>query len=356
LIAKIAKSRIEIYADLESVVKKFTLETLRRIGKLAVPLLLSGAAPIGMQSLWAADFVVGVGTHLTGGSRPLGKSLDMLSAAGVTSFRDDATWSSIEKSKGIYSVPARMDQLVDEALKRKISPLLILAYGNRFYDDGGKPLTDESILAFTKYAEFVVRHFKGRVSRYEIWNEWEHTTGKTAKGSPEAYVRLARKVYPAIKKIDPQAEVLVGAVGTVGIKQGYLERIIRLGILEHGDMLTLHPYMHCERFSGPESWARWMRSVGEQLENWGGKPVSVYLTEMGWPSHQGRCGVSEETQAEYLRKIYKHARELPFIKGIWWYDLQNDGNDPADQEHNFGLVRGDFTEKPAYKALREMAK
>ena len=31
------------------------------------------------------------------------------------------------------------------------------------------------------------------------------------------------------------------------------------------------------------------------------------------------------------------AKSRPFIKGIWWYDSINDGDDRTNKEHNFGF-------------------
>lgn len=299
-------------------------------------------------------FTVGAGTHLAGGRRDIVRSLDSLQAAGVMSIRDDATWALVEQKKGELKIPAHWDVLVDEAGRRGIEVLWILDYGNRFYDGDAKPFSDEGRAAFARYAAFVVAHFKGRVSRYEIWNEWEHTTGKTKPGTPEAYAALVRATAPAIKRADPSVEVIVGAVGAEGIRGGYLQRIIELGVLDHAGALSVHPYVHCRRLwhSKPQAWADWMRSLHVDLARWAGSPVDFYITEMGWPSNKGACGISEEAQAEYLAEMFELGRSMPFVKGIWWYDFQNDGPDRKEREHNFGLVDERFEPKPAYEALK----
>ena len=79
--------------------------------------------------------------------------------------------------------------------------------------------------------------------------------------------------------------------------------------------------------------------------------MPLYLTEMAWPSHQGACGIDENLQAAYLARAFFLARTLPSIRGMWWYDFRNDGTDRTEREHNFGLVRQDFTPKPAYRVL-----
>ena len=48
----------------------------------------------------------------------------------------------------------------------------------------------------------------------------------------------------------------------------------------------------------------------------------------------------------------------PYVTNAFWYSLRNNywqDNDPTDVEANYGLVRVDFTEKPAYAAFRAQA-
>jgi hypothetical protein len=84
-----------------------------------------------------------------------------------------------------------------------------------------------------------------------------------------------------------------------------------------------------------------------------GKPL--WITEMGYPTHAGAAGVDEETQANYAVRTFLLARTSPAVERVFWYDLQNDGEDRDEGEFNFGLVRMDRTPKPAYRACRTMA-
>lgn len=64
-------------------------------------------------------------------------------------------------------------------------------------------------------------------------------------------------------------------------------------------------------------------------------------------------GLSEAQQANRLQRVY-----LSYIangvKRIFIYNLRNKGTNPAEGEDNFGIVRRDFTPKPAWHAFREM--
>ena len=75
-----------------------------------------------------------------------------------------------------------------------------------------------------------------------------------------------------------------------------------------------------------------------------GKPL--WITEFGYPTHAGEAGVDEETQANYLVRAFLLARASPAIERVSWYDFQNDGEDPAEPEMNFGLVRKNLSHNP----------
>src|SRR5207248_11095669 len=86
-----------------------------------------------------------------------------------------------------------------------------------------------------------------------------------------------------------------------------------------------------------------------------GKPAPLYVTEMGWPTQIDKRGMPPRASADFLARMYLLSRTLPFMKGIWWYDFQDDGWNATYNEANFGIVRPDLTPKPAYFALAGVA-
>jgi hypothetical protein len=76
---------------------------------------------------------------------------------------------------------------------------------------------------------------------------------------------------------------------------------------------------------------------------------------MGWPTHSGPHGVAEDVAAAYAQRFYLLARTRPWIAGVWWYELFDDGTDPQKREHHFGLLRPDGGSKAAFGALLEIA-
>jgi hypothetical protein len=294
-------------------------------------------------------FVVGIGRSI---HDPNGAVADALRVLGVGSIRVDAPWQSIEHAPGRYAIPAWLDSAVDSARAAGVEPLLILAYGHALYG-GDKPRTPAQIEAFTRYARHVTVHFAGRVRYFDLWNEWDAQTGRTSPGSADDYVALARRVYPAIKAANPDSVVLSGGISSFGLERGWVERFIELGGLEAVDALSLHPY-NLHRDGTPED------AIGEldrvhALTRDAARPVPIYVTEMGYPAYSGRGGVSRETAAVYLARFMLLASTRPHVAGVWWYCLRDQGNDPANREHTFGVLDAVLQPKPAARALRDVA-
>jgi len=221
-----------------------------------------------------------------------------------------------------------------------------------------KPISDEAVEGFTRYAEFVVEHFKGKVKLYEVWNEWDIAIGGTTPGTAEAYVKLLKAVYPRIKKIDPEITVMGGAMTSGGIRKGWLENMVKAGGLASLDAVSIHSYIHGSpgRARTPEAWADFVAGAHETVQkSSGGKDVPLYISEMGWPTQTGPRGTAPTQAAAFLARMFLLARTMPYLAGIWWYDFQDDGWKPDDMENNFGIVRPDLTPKPAFYALADVS-
>jgi len=301
-----------------------------------------------------SKFDVGISVHLAAHTAMLPGQLSLIVQAGADSVRDDVDWDHIEMEKDHLVMPSGFDDLVNQALKANVQPLLILDYGNRFYDSGDKPASPQALTAFARYAAFVVQHFKGRVHLYEMWNEWNTTTGNTHRGTPQDYVRLLRVVYPAVKAIDPSAVFIAGAVG--GRDFNWLSAMLSAGALGSFDALSIHPYNFGQPVRTGDAWARDMLATEDVIHRYtGGRDLPLYITEMGWPTYSGANGISPQEAATNLAQMFLLARTMKFLNGIWWYDFRDDGWDASNKENDFGLVRPDLTPKAAFAALEAVA-
>jgi polysaccharide biosynthesis protein PslG len=323
---------------------------------LAIPLLWITAFSSSAQSV-TPNFVVGLCTH-----NASDHELDMIQHAGIKAVRDDIVWSNVERDRGVLLMPARYERYVEQLRARGIEPLLILDYGNKLYDGGSYPASEEAVEGFARFAEFVATYFKGRVRHYEIWNEWNYGTGVSPghPGRPADYVALLRNVYPRLKAIDSNMVVIGGAMSGNGIHAGWLEAACQAGLLDHLDVVSYHPY--CWRAEGndrtPEVGLRKLIEENQAvIEHYARREVPVYLTELGWPNHTGKGGTTPNETTKFLTDSFAVARSFPFIRGIWWYDFRDDGEpNSTDPEHHFGLVSRDLEPKPAFAAIEAVAR
>lgn len=313
---------------------------------------LLGLAPFAPAQTIEEPFVVGVCAHELHKGDPSGRAYAMMRDAGITSVRTDAHWAYVERRPGQLKIEPHWHRYLKATAAQGLSTQFILGYGNSHYGGGEKPRTEPVRAAFNRYVEFITEELKGQVAYYEIWNEWDVEDPRDPEFTQD-YARLIADASGIIRQRAPNAKVLAGAVTTQGIESGFALRLLENGLMQSVDGLSLHPYVHCRgwRRNTPEAWIDWMAEVDKELTRAAGRPVPLYLTEMAWPSHQGACGIDENLQAAYLARAFFLARTLPSIRGMWWYDFRNDGTDRTEREHNFGLVRQDFTPKPAYRVL-----
>jgi hypothetical protein len=254
-------------------------------------------------------------------------------------LRDDAHWSRVEERSKEYSIPQEWTLFLARANELQISPLLILDYGNPLYGAEKEVRTGPQVRAYVAYARFLAARLKGSVPRYEVWNEWPMRSDQDIRD----YITLLRETYRAVKQVDPRAQVLGGGFGVRDV--GAMAKFLAMGGHKYLDGFSVHPYVHCERDPGPTGFLELLLRMSKATAAAHSRPL--YITEAGWPTHTARCGISERSAARHMAAAYLIARCVPRIAGMWWYDLTNDGRDPANMEHNFGLFRYDLQPKAA---------
>jgi hypothetical protein len=322
----------------------------------AVVLSLLGAL-LCNQALADEPFIVGIGTHLMNFEASPRKPLELAAQAGITALKDDAFWSTAEPAPNQLRIVPQWRTYLNTATALNLTRLTILDYST-FFHDNAKPREGEVKAAYLKYVDYVTGQLGNKVDYYEIWNEWDLEAPKDARLAAD-YAALVRDAVPLIRKHTvgqngTPAKILAGSITPEGMDFGFADHLIDAGMLDRVDGLSVHPYAHCAGGgqNNPESWVNWMRQYERHIRAKAGRDVPIYLTEMAWPSHTGACGNTPSTQAAYMARIMFFARTIPNIKGMWWYDLINDGPDRTDQEHNFGLLNEDLSPKPAYDVMK----
>jgi polysaccharide biosynthesis protein PslG len=309
-------------------------------------------------SAWSAEMQVGAAIHFANRDANVPAITQMVQRAGLTSWRASLVWAAIEREKGHYVLPppyARVVEQAREAKVRGLHPLLLLGYGNPLYENGGLVTTEEARQGFANYARWVAAQMKGVAHYYEIWNEWNIGFGSTTKprtvGSVEGYAALVRVAAAAIHEVDPHAVVIAG--GATNQDTRWFEAFARTKALSVVDGVSIHPYNYGKPIWGhtPEAAMAWVDQIEKILTKASGHRVDMYVTEMGWPT--STRGYSEDTVADYLTRFMTLAKASKYVRGVWWYDLIDDGSDSDNREDRFGLYHQNGEPKPAALRMAE---
>jgi hypothetical protein len=312
-------------------------------------ILLLLALPVA-TSAGLAPFTFGVVTHFAQSADRMDRQLNLVASAGIGSIRDEIYWSEVERFPGRLEMPPAWTRFVDGAVQRNIAPLLVLDYGNDHYDGGDKPRSDAAIAGFVRFATFVARQFRGQVHMYEVWNEWAGPLGHTTAGRKADYVQLLRRVAPALKEVDPSITVIADGILGDPPDKHIIADTVQSGILDLVDGIAPHPYVYNTGFDHtPDAWAERLERTETLLKAQAGKPVPLYVTETGWPTV--RDGIDRQRAADYVTRMALLARTIPEVRGVWWYELSDSGEDVQNDQENFGLVDDALRPKPAYRAV-----
>ncbi len=325
--------------------------------RVAAEQILSCAAlaPAGGRN----DFV-GLGTHFRNGGYPL-VCQDLLARYGIAHFRDEISWSGVERQPGQYALPAPDLKYIDAAMQRGLEPLLILDYGNPHYEAGGFPTEAASIKAYAEYGAQMARMLAGKVKAFEIWNEWSGACGMSGKpktNTPEAYGAMLRAASASLKAVDPNLTV-IGIGGEHS--EHHFEQI--LGMVKAAgpdsmDAWSVHSYRYARSPESSDLVGEIRRIAAANAEL--GLRAPIWLTEIGWPTHLDFSrGVDEFTQARYIVRTMALLQSTGLVDRVYWYDLKDDGLKPEYNEHNFGVIRHQdyaLAPKPAAVALSVFAR
>jgi len=304
---------------------------------------------------------IGLSSHLPWGDDPddvAGREFEVSQWAelGVGVVRRDLHWASIEPQQGTFEFDGA-DRVVDAAESVGAESLGLLLYGNTWATEGSDdtmtPPDDPA--DFGAYAAAVADRYRGRILRYEVWNEpnagirfWKPVE------DPVAYGALLIEAADRIHEADPGAQVAYGGlflpdllVNTPGPE--FLEQTFDAhpDLAEHLDAVAFHPYRL--PFTAPEvesaeqpSLVADVCGMWDLLDERGASDLRLWITEMGWHTARNALaeGVSEADQAAFAVR----GAVLSLAQGcemFLWYTFRDSGTDSTDQEDNFGLYTHD---------------
>jgi len=309
--------------------------------------------------------------------------LDRIAAAGIGSVRQYVWWNRIETNEqapGVFDW-TRTDQMFTDAAARGITILPTLLYAPDWYtarppDDGALyPPTDPATLA--RFGEAMVRRYGPNgsfwctglpaplppacptsyapVTAWEVWNEPDFPAWWGRDPDAVEYVEMLRTVSAAIRRADPEAEVVMGALTNRVVAPGaFLDQIYdQPGAASLFDTMAFNPYAYDEA-----QMIGYVRSARSLMDRRGdvGKPIRV--TEYGWAT-SGRSTKYVTTEPCQAALMYAGTRRLSQlrtelnIKSLYQFQFRDVlPPDPLGPWPHFaGLYRNDLSAKPSLGAI-----
>jgi hypothetical protein len=300
----------------------------------------------------------------------LDRELDMSRDLGANVVRVDVGWSSLESgAKGQYSdwYLTKLDRFVNGAYARGMKVIATVmttpcwassapeslkqGCAGEWWNRNVQMYPPTRASDYADAARFITSRYGTKLAAFEVWNEPNLDEDRffIAPDEPQAYADLLKAAYPAIKQGNAQVEVLAGSLAYMN--GGFVERLYALGIGGYYDGLAVHPYNDGAPTAANWAGVQWIRG----LQRAAGDDKPLWLTEFGWSTCRlgsGWCKTSDQ-QAAYTRAGFAALASDPNVRGVVAYNLRDKGTNPDSMEDNFGLVRRDFTPKPAYRAVRE---
>ena len=298
------------------------------------------------------------------------RTAEGLADLGARWVRMDASWYRAEPVSGRYDERFLGEVARAISLARGAGSKVILMVNESppwasLSGDKNAPPTDPA--DYASYLRFVATRFAGQVDAWEIWNEPNIPRFWSTGPDAAEYARLLRAAYPAVKAGDPAAKVLFA--GVAFNDYDFLERAYAADpdLGRFFDVMATHPYtyggappeeiyrrldngrVHPGSFSGYREVRASMQQHGDD------KPI--WFTEFGWATTTQDTplgGVDAATQADYLTRAYEYLEQDPYVEVAAWYSYRNSNwaNDADTWEDQLGLVRTDFSPKPAYQAFK----
>ena len=124
---------------------------------------------------------------------------------GIKIVRLQGGWAKCERQRGVYDF-SWLDRIVDYLGREGVECAIETSYGNPIYPNGGTvdlaagfPTGDDALKAWDAWVGALAKHFRGRVSRYMMWNEpdirpMDGSPAKTPAQIAAFNVRTARAI------------------------------------------------------------------------------------------------------------------------------------------------------------------
>ncbi len=297
--------------------------------------------------------------HKYPGRASLEKAVGLMQEAGVGWVRVDFLWQDIEPKSGEFSFN-KYDEMVDVLTKSGIQVLGILNYATDWASSCGKwncPPGDNS--AFVNYAQKVIGRYKDKVKHWEVWNEPDSAIYWNPQDGLKSYCKLLKEVYLAAKKIDPGCKILNGGFSNPTVS---VSKLYENGAKDYFDIMNIHIFESPFNNGAEKRILAYPKFAYKIMKRNSDANKKIWVTEIGCPGLKDGVKTkewwlgknpTEEQQAKWVKEVYSSLIYAPAVDKVFWAFFRDTNEHWKDGTDYFGLVRWDFSGKPAFAAYKE---
>jgi len=315
----------------------------------------------------------------------------LIKDAGFTWVKQQVQWASIEPvEKGGFDW-AELDNVVNSAHAAGLNILLSVAKTPKWAlpsgVDHGAPRNPQD---FGDFMFTLATRYRGKVQAYELWNE-ANLAIEWKPVNPAPFVALMKAAYTGVKKGDPSAITVMGALTPTGVNDPniaiddaeYLRQLLAYNnaeVANYFDVLGVHPggYNHPPTdtpenitknqsggFSGHPSFFFNRFAQLYQIMRAAGVNKDLWFTEFGWavsqnpvPSYEYAAQNTDQDQANYFVAAFQMVKQShPYVGAMFVWNLNfRVTKPPTNETWAFGILESDWSPRPAYTALKNMPK
>jgi polysaccharide biosynthesis protein PslG len=282
-------------------------------------------------------------------------------------------WAYYEPAEGRFEWRAA-DRVIDHANRQGLTVIARLGFvpgWARPAQIGGRDTTfthvdAQVITRFARFAEAFAAHTRGRVAHIIVWNEPNlNNEWGLQRVDPAGYVEMLRAVYPAIKRGNPDAQVLAGALAPTLEKNpdvalddlDYLRAMYAAGAQPLFDALAVHNYGATappDQAPAPDRINfRRVELLRQIMVEAGDAAKPVFITETGWNDHPRFVNaVTPARRIEYTLAVLDYAQaNWTWVRcvGFWVFKLPAPANGYRD---HFTFVTPSLAARPIYEDTR----
>jgi polysaccharide biosynthesis protein PslG len=319
------------------------------------------------------------------------QTMGLVQQAGFNWAKEQIEWDAVETAPGQYDW-TELDGIVSAASAANLKLMLSVEHAPPFDRTPSSGLFPGDPNTYKTFMQAMASRYAGKVAAYEIWNE-ENLSREAGPGNvdPSHYLPILEAGTNGVRAGDPNALVLLGAPSPTGVNSAdamddvqYLNGLYAINngeAKQYYDALSAHPSgfsnppdctpstPQCSLSGGwnndPSFFAFYRVSQYRDVMVQNGEAAKkIWFSEFGYcssptppPGYEYCKSLTAQNQADFLVQAFKMARGLDYVGGmvVWNLNFQI-AVGPTDEKWGFGVLRDDWSPRPAYSALTNMAK